>query len=74
MSLTDNPPDLLYVLKREFLDDMKSRIAHHYDELISSPQPISSETRARWREEADRANEMFDLIYEDIARLEGLEY
>lgn len=73
MSVADRPPSTLYALKLKFLENMKSRIAHQFDELASSPHSMSKDTRIWYLAEANLANEMFDLIYEDIARLRDLD-
>jgi hypothetical protein len=65
--------DKLYERKLEFLLKMKNRVRASYADMINSPQAIPSVTRLEWKNESEINDHLFELIYEDIARLRGLD-
>ena len=70
---SDVMSDMLYEKKLEFLKKMKNRVRASYNDMINLPYDISRETRLSWKDESDINDHLFELIYEDIARLRGLD-
>lgn len=74
MSVNENQMiDKMYEKKLEFLKKMKNRVRASYTDMINLPHEIPAVIRMAWKNESEINDHLFELIYEDIARLRGLD-